>query len=166
MFGHYVLSPPAFLTNIVIFRFCNFRCIEQLRLSLKDKDALIQHLEEAKSQSGFSEENLLAEKTQALMDEKERNLEVRKVSEEQKRFAFVQYEILWPPEAKQISSSDLMAVCIKDRPWLTSRTHGECPAFIPWHLQLKTLLAKIRFCPKPWRASARVDTVKSDGLVI
>ncbi|XP_060106850.1 CDK5 regulatory subunit-associated protein 2 [Heteronotia binoei] len=51
------------------------RCIEQLRLSLKDKDALIQHLEEAKSQGGFSEENWSAEKTQVWMDEKERELE-------------------------------------------------------------------------------------------
>ncbi|XP_077161425.1 CDK5 regulatory subunit-associated protein 2 isoform X2 [Paroedura picta] len=51
------------------------RCLEQLRLSLKDKDALIQRLEEAKSQGGFSEENLSTEKTQALLDEKERELQ-------------------------------------------------------------------------------------------
>ncbi|XP_054853986.1 CDK5 regulatory subunit-associated protein 2 isoform X1 [Eublepharis macularius] len=50
------------------------RCIEQLRLSLEKKEGLIQHLEESKAQSGFSEENLSAEKTQALMDEKEREL--------------------------------------------------------------------------------------------
>uniref|UniRef100_A0ACB8EZH7 Uncharacterized protein n=1 Tax=Sphaerodactylus townsendi TaxID=933632 RepID=A0ACB8EZH7_9SAUR len=51
------------------------RCIEQLRLLLKNKEALIQHLEEAKSSGGFSEENLSAEKTQDLMDEKEQEFE-------------------------------------------------------------------------------------------
>nr|XP_056716226.1 CDK5 regulatory subunit-associated protein 2 [Euleptes europaea] len=66
--------PPKDLDMVVALEEKD-RCIEQLRLSLKNKEALIQHLEEAQSKAGFSEENLSAEKTQALMDEKERELE-------------------------------------------------------------------------------------------
>ncbi|KAL8174470.1 UNVERIFIED_CONTAM: hypothetical protein K2H54_046794 [Gekko kuhli] len=67
-------TPPKDL-NMVAALEEKDRCIEQLRLSLKDKDALIQYLEEAKSQGGFSEEKMSAEKIQALMDEKERELQ-------------------------------------------------------------------------------------------
>lgn len=62
----------------------NFRLIEQLNLSLKSKEALIQHLEEEKSQSGDG--NLSAEKirelTIALRREKDSELEVRKLAEQ------------------------------------------------------------------------------------
>nr|XP_034969617.1 CDK5 regulatory subunit-associated protein 2 isoform X6 [Zootoca vivipara] len=59
--------------------FCNFRCIEQLSLSLKNKEALIQCLEAAESRNRSSEESLSEETIQdhpgALVLEKEKELE-------------------------------------------------------------------------------------------
>uniref|UniRef100_A0A8C3RGL1 CDK5 regulatory subunit-associated protein 2 n=1 Tax=Cyanoderma ruficeps TaxID=181631 RepID=A0A8C3RGL1_9PASS len=59
------------------------RLIEQLNLSLKSKEALIQHLEKEKSQSGSSDGNLPAEKirelTIALRLEKESEIEALKI---------------------------------------------------------------------------------------
>ncbi|XP_066057098.1 CDK5 regulatory subunit-associated protein 2 isoform X3 [Chamaea fasciata] len=59
------------------------RLIEQLNLSLKSKEALIQHLEKEKSQSGSSDGNLPAEKirelTIALRLEKDSEIEALKI---------------------------------------------------------------------------------------
>lgn len=69
----------------LILKSYNFRLIEQLNLSLKSKEAIIQHLEEEKSQSG-SYGNLSAEKirelTIALRHEKDSEIEVRKLTEQ------------------------------------------------------------------------------------
>lgn len=68
----------------LILKSYNFRLIEQLNLSLKSKEAQIQHLEEEKAQSGDG--NLSAEKirelTIALRHEKDSEIEVRKLAEQ------------------------------------------------------------------------------------
>uniref|UniRef100_U3JEX5 CDK5 regulatory subunit-associated protein 2 n=1 Tax=Ficedula albicollis TaxID=59894 RepID=U3JEX5_FICAL len=68
------------------------RLIEQLNLSLKSKEALIQHLEKEKSQSGSSDGNLPAEKirelTIALRLEKDSELEALRIELKNERNSF------------------------------------------------------------------------------
>ncbi|NXJ61834.1 CK5P2 protein, partial [Rostratula benghalensis] len=68
------------------------RLIEQLNLSLKNKEAIIQHLEEEKSQSGSYDGNLSAEKirelTIALRHEKDRELEAIRMVLKNERNSF------------------------------------------------------------------------------
>ncbi|XP_032933407.1 CDK5 regulatory subunit-associated protein 2 isoform X2 [Catharus ustulatus] len=68
------------------------RLIEQLNLSLKSKEALIQHLEREKSQSGSSDGNLPAEKirelTIALRLEKDSELEALRMELKNERNSF------------------------------------------------------------------------------
>ncbi|XP_056361200.1 CDK5 regulatory subunit-associated protein 2 isoform X2 [Oenanthe melanoleuca] len=68
------------------------RLIEQLNLSLKSKEALIQHLEKEKSQSGSSDGNLPAEKirelTFALRLEKDSELEALRIELKNERNSF------------------------------------------------------------------------------
>ncbi|KFV14800.1 CDK5 regulatory subunit-associated protein 2, partial [Pterocles gutturalis] len=70
----------------------NFRLIEQLNLSLKSKEAIIQHLEEEKSQSGSYDGNLSAEKirelTLALRHEKDSELEAVRMELKNERNSF------------------------------------------------------------------------------
>uniref|UniRef100_A0A672UV06 CDK5 regulatory subunit-associated protein 2 n=1 Tax=Strigops habroptila TaxID=2489341 RepID=A0A672UV06_STRHB len=74
------------------------RLIEQLNLSLKSKEAIIQHLEEEKSQSGSYDGNLSAEKitelTSALRHEKDGEIEVRKQTEHTELFNLMWCRIL------------------------------------------------------------------------
>ncbi|XP_009474049.1 PREDICTED: CDK5 regulatory subunit-associated protein 2 [Nipponia nippon] len=68
------------------------RLIEQLNLSLKSKEAIIQHLEEEKSQSGSYDGNLSAEKirelTLALRHEKDSEIEAIRMELENERNSF------------------------------------------------------------------------------
>ncbi|XP_058709574.1 CDK5 regulatory subunit-associated protein 2 [Poecile atricapillus] len=68
------------------------RLIEQLNLSLKSKEALIQHLEKEKSQSGSSDGNLPAEKirelTIALRREKDSEIEALRMELKNERNSF------------------------------------------------------------------------------
>ncbi|XP_064249349.1 CDK5 regulatory subunit-associated protein 2 isoform X4 [Passer domesticus] len=68
------------------------RLIEQLNLSLKNKEALIQHLEKEKSQSGSSDGNLPAEKirelTIALRLEKDSEIEALRMELKNERSSF------------------------------------------------------------------------------
>ncbi|XP_051492235.1 CDK5 regulatory subunit-associated protein 2 isoform X3 [Apus apus] len=68
------------------------RLIEQLNLSLKSKEAIIQHLEEEKSQSGSYDGNLPAEKirelTIALRHEKDSEIEAIRMEFKNERNAF------------------------------------------------------------------------------
>ncbi|XP_059684620.1 CDK5 regulatory subunit-associated protein 2 [Gavia stellata] len=68
------------------------RLIEQLNLSLKSKEAIIQHLEEEKSQSGSCDGNLSAEKirelTIALRHEKDSEIEAIRMELKNERNAF------------------------------------------------------------------------------
>ncbi|KFU85400.1 CDK5 regulatory subunit-associated protein 2, partial [Chaetura pelagica] len=68
------------------------RLIEQLNLSLKSKEAIIQHLEEEKSQSGSCDGNLPAEKirelTIALRHEKDSEIEAIRMELKNERNAF------------------------------------------------------------------------------
>lgn len=82
----------------LILKSYNFRLIEQLNLSLKSKEAIIQHLEEEKSQSGSYDGNLPAEKirelTIALRHEKDSEIEVRKLTEQLYVINLMWYRIL------------------------------------------------------------------------
>uniref|UniRef100_A0A8B9ZK97 CDK5 regulatory subunit-associated protein 2 n=1 Tax=Anas platyrhynchos TaxID=8839 RepID=A0A8B9ZK97_ANAPL len=68
------------------------RLIEQLNLSLKSKEAIIQHLEEEKSQSGSCDGNLSAEKirelTIALRHEKDSEIEAIRMELKNERNSF------------------------------------------------------------------------------
>ncbi|KAM4647419.1 CDK5 regulatory subunit-associated protein 2 isoform 6-T6 [Amazona ochrocephala] len=68
------------------------RLIEQLNLSLKSKEAIIQHLEEEKAQSGSYDENLSAEKirelTNALRHEKDSEIEAIRMELTNERNSF------------------------------------------------------------------------------
>lgn len=72
--------------RLILKKSYNFRLIKQLNLSLKSKEAIIQHLEEEKAQSGSYDGNLSAEKirelTIALRHEKDSEIEVRKLTEQ------------------------------------------------------------------------------------
>ncbi|NXW92343.1 CK5P2 protein, partial [Alopecoenas beccarii] len=89
-----IMNAPAkdvdTITGAEKDRSYNFRLIEQLNLSLKSKEALIQHLEEEKSQSG--DVNLSAEKirelTIALRREKDSEIEAIRMELTNERNSF------------------------------------------------------------------------------